>query len=142
MDIQKENNLIKEAFNDEAHSRGFCLDQEWSDCENPYLDGDTNLAFDFFKSGWQAAIARMEVRINTLDEMLLNQGEALAQAKAQAVPEGFVLVKMDDLELLRDSALEIKYASLNNDSDRIFSDIEDIQLSIERLIEAQEPAND
>lgn len=34
---------------------------------------------------------------------------------------------------------EIKYASLNNDSDRIFSDIEDIQLSIERLIELQEP---
>lgn len=63
-------------------------------------------------------------------------------AKAQAIPEGFVLVKMDDLELLRDLALEIKYASLNNDSDRIFSDIEDIQLSIERLIEAQEPAND
>ena len=63
-------------------------------------------------------------------------------AKSQAVPEGFVLVKMDDLELLRDSALEIKYASLNNDSDRIFSDIEDIQLSIERLIEPQEPAND
>ena len=63
-------------------------------------------------------------------------------AKAQAVPEGFVLVKMDDLELLRDSAIKIKYASLNNDSDRIFSDIEDIQLSIERLIEEQEPAND
>lgn len=91
---------------------------------------------------WQAAIARMEVRINTLDEILLNQGEALAQAKAQAVHEGFVLIKMDDLELLRDSALEIKYASLNNDSDRIFSDIEYIQLSIERLIEEQEPAND
>ena len=63
-------------------------------------------------------------------------------AKAQAVPEGFVLVKMEDLELLRDSTLKIKYASLNNDSDRIFSDIEDIQLSIERLIELQEPAND
>lgn len=64
--------------------------------------------------------------------------ETWLAAKAQAVPEGFVLVKMDDLELLRDSALEIKYASLNNDSDRIFSDIEDIQLSVERLIEAQE----
>ena len=64
------------------------------------------------------------------------------EAKAQAAPEGFVLVKMDDLELLRDSALDIKYASLNNDSDRIFSDIEDIQLSIERLIELQEPTND
>ena len=63
-------------------------------------------------------------------------------ATAQAVPEGFVLVKMDDLELLRDSTLKIKYASLSNDSDRIFSDIEDIQLSVERLIELQEPAND
>ena len=63
-------------------------------------------------------------------------------AKAQAIPDGFVLVKMDDLELLRDSALEIKYASLSNDSDRIFSDIEDIQLSVERLIEAQELTND
>ena len=61
---------------------------------------------------------------------------------AGAVPEGFVLVKMDDLELLRDSALKIKYASLSNDSDRIFSDIEDIQLSVERLIELQEPTND
>ena len=68
---------------------------------------------------------------------------AIEQAvKAQAVPEGFVLVKMDDLELLRDSALKIKYASLSNDSDRIFSDIEDIQLSVERLIELQEPTND
>ena len=68
---------------------------------------------------------------------------AIEQAStAQAVPEGFVLVKMDDLELLRDSTLEIKYASLSNDSDRIFSDIEDIQLSVERLIELQEPAND
>ena len=62
--------------------------------------------------------------------------------KAQTVPEGFVLVKMEDLELLRDSALKIKYASLSSDSDRIFSDIEDIQLSVERLIELQEPAND
>ena len=62
--------------------------------------------------------------------------------KAQTVPEGFVLVKMDDLELLRDSTLKIKYASLNNDSDRIFSDIEDIQLSIERLIEAQEQSHE
>lgn len=53
-----EERKIKEAFDDEAHSRGFCLDQEWSNCENSYLDGDTNLAFDFFKSGWQAAKAQ------------------------------------------------------------------------------------
>ena len=37
-------------------------------------------------------IEQMKAQVNTLDEMLLNQGEALAQAKAQAVPEGFVLV--------------------------------------------------
>ena len=37
-------------------------------------------------------IEQMKTQVNTLDEMLLNQGEALSQAKAQAVPEGFVLV--------------------------------------------------
>ena len=37
-------------------------------------------------------IEEMTAQVNTLDEMLLNQGEALVKAKAQAVPEGFVLV--------------------------------------------------
>ena len=41
-------------------------------------------------------IEQMKTQVNTLDEMLLNQGEALAQAKAQAqaqaVPEGFLLM--------------------------------------------------
>ena len=32
-------------------------------------------------------IEQMKTQVNTLDEMLLNQGEALAQAKAKAVPE-------------------------------------------------------
>lgn len=32
-------------------------------------------------------IEQMKTQVNTLDEMLLNQGEALAQAKTQAVPE-------------------------------------------------------
>ncbi len=32
-------------------------------------------------------IEQMKTQVNTLDEMLLNQGEALAGAKAQAVPE-------------------------------------------------------
>ena len=77
-------------------------------------------------------IGRLQDRIV---ELLDERQELYAQLDAGST-EGFVLVKMDDLELLRDSALEIKYASLNNDSDRIFSDIEDIQLSIERLIEA------
>lgn len=40
-------------------------------------------------------IEKMKAQVNTLDEMLLNQGKALA--KAQAVPEGFVLVGIKDL---------------------------------------------
>ena len=85
MDIEKENNLIQEAFEIEADEIGFCLDQKWGDYENPYENSDTALAFNLFKKGWQAAKAQAEIQINTLDEMLLNQGEALAQAKA--VPE-------------------------------------------------------
>lgn len=69
MDIQKENNLIQEAFEVEADEIGFCLDQKWGDYENPYENSDTALAFNLFKKGWQAA-------------------------KAQAVPEGFVLMPM------------------------------------------------
>ena len=72
MDIQEENNLIQEAFEVEADEVGFCLDQKWGDYENPYENSDTALAFNLFKKGWQAA-------------------------KAQAVPEGFVLVKKDHL---------------------------------------------
>lgn len=136
MDIQKENNLIREAFNDEAHSRGFCLDQEWSDCENPYLDGDTNLAFDFFKSGWQAAIARMEVRINTLDEMLLNQGEALAQAKAKAIPEGFVLVPKEPTPKMIDATWnyddEIQEMSHNTRNEFIYKAM--IRVAVEEAV--------
>ena len=64
MEIQKENNLIKEAFEIEAEEIGFCLDQLWGDYENPYENSDTALAFNLFKKGWLA--------------------------KAQAVPEGFV----------------------------------------------------
>ena len=37
-------------------------------------------------------IEQMKTQVNTLDEILLNQGEALAQTKAQSVPEGFFLV--------------------------------------------------
>lgn len=114
MDLQKENNLIREAFNDEAHSRGFCLDQEWSDCENPYLDGDTNLAFDFFKSGWQAA-------------------------KAQAVPEGFVLVPTVPSERMINAVRQC-YEGEAYLPYSLYSEFVN-QAIIERM-EAQEQAND
>lgn len=70
MDIQKENNLIQEAFEVEADEIGFCLDQKWGDYENPYESSDTALAFNLFEKGWQAA-------------------------KAQAVPDGFVVVSKE-----------------------------------------------
>ena len=72
MEIQEENNLIQEAFEVEADEVGFCLDQKWGDYENPYENSDTVLAFNLFKKGWQAA-------------------------KAQAVPEGFVLVPKENI---------------------------------------------
>ena len=65
MDVQKQDDLIKEAFEIEAEEIGFCLDQLWGDYENPYENSDTALAFNLFKKGWLA--------------------------KTQAVPEGFVL---------------------------------------------------
>lgn len=43
-------------------------------------------------------IEEMTAQVNTLDEMLLNQGEALVKAKAQAVPEGFVLAPVEDVK--------------------------------------------
>lgn len=43
-------------------------------------------------------IEQMKSQVNTLDEMLLNQGEALAQAKAQAVPEWFVAKEIKPVE--------------------------------------------
>jgi len=54
MEIQEENNLIQEAFEVEADEVGFCLDQKWSDYENPYENSDTALAFNLFKKGWLA----------------------------------------------------------------------------------------
>lgn len=46
-------------------------------------------------------IKSMQTQVNTLDEMLLNQGDALAEAKAQAVPEGFVLMPKEPNEAIK-----------------------------------------
>ena len=74
MDIQNQDDLIKEAFEIEAAEIGCCLDQLWGDYENPYENSDTALAFNLFKKGWIA--------------------------KAQAVPEGFVLVPIKPTETM------------------------------------------
>lgn len=89
-------------------------------------------------------IEQMKTQVNTLDEILLNQGEALAQTKAQAVPEGFVLVPK---ELTHEQAVRISddenffetYQTILTESDTS----EDsaailIQTAHKAMIEAQE----
>ena len=110
MEIQKENNLIQEAFEVEADEVGFCLDQKWGDYENPYENSDTALAFNLFKKGWQAA-------------------------KAQAVPEGFVLVDKHQLAQLMANMDSFGKKALGDDYVS-FADIAAV------LDEAQEPTND
>lgn len=110
MEIQEENNLIQEAFEVEADEVGFCLDQKWGDYENPYENSDTALAFNLFKKGWQAA-------------------------KAQAVPEGFVLVDKHQLAQLMANMDSFGKKALGDDYVS-FADIAAV------LDEAQEPTND
>ena len=109
MGIQEENNLIQEAFEVEADEVGFCLDQKWGDYENPYENSDTALAFNLFKKGWLA--------------------------KAQAVPEGFVLVDKHQLAQLMANMDSFGKKALGDDYVS-FADIAEV------LDEAREPAND
>lgn len=105
MDIQKENNLIQEAFEVEADEVGFCLDQKWGDYENPYENTDTALAFNLFKKGWQA--------------------------KAQAVPEGFVLVPKDKIShFYQDNDEPENFCNSSNDWDCLGDGIDKDQIMI------------
>ena len=100
MDIQRE----REAFENHLKKMGKTDNETFSKNE------DDSYQMDIIHFGWkiwQAAIARMEVRINTLDEMLLNQGEALAQAKAQAAPDGFVLVPKEPTEAMHQAGQDM-----------------------------------
>ncbi len=108
MDIQKE----REAFENHLKKMGKTDNETFSKNE------DDSYQMDIIHFGWkiwQAAIARMEVRINTLDEILLNQGEALAQAKAQAVQQSFEIGRLQDrITELLDERQDL-YAQINND---------------------------
>lgn len=94
-------------------------------------------------------IEQMKTQVNTLDEMLLNQGEALAQAKAQAVPEGFVILKASDVrEILSNAsdAMDAESPSSVFTQTGIPSTWYDHHLVAEKnildAIKAQEPTND
>lgn len=81
-------------------------------------------------------IEQMKTQVNTLDEMLLNQGEALAQAKAQAVPAQLdVNSILHDIDCYFDNGLSNTERTANNLLQSIYE-----KLSGE--VKAQEPAND
>jgi len=87
--------------------------------------------------------------------MLLNQGEALAQAKAQAVPEGFVLVKKELPEQIAEKMAIDRIDKPRHENDPVWSEIAEQSYKdqvkskkwefwrdYKAMIEAQEPAND
>ena len=129
MDVQKQDDLIKEAFEIEAEEIGFCLDQLWGDYENPYENSDTALAFNLFKKGWLA--------------------------KAQAVPEwisvGDSLPPVDETVLVcwdyaADIEPEKEYLTLDEDYNEYWPNCQDEPpthwLPLPKVIKAQEPTND
>ena len=74
-----------------------------------------------------------------LQRSIRNMYEAWQAAKAQAVPDGFVLLPVDTLEECLDWAHIAKWDSPSNDADKKIAHHEAI---IESAISAQEPAND
>ena len=101
-------------------------------------------------------IEQMKTQVNTLDEMLLNQGEALAQAKTQAVPEKTVKLHLvwnenkDECVGFLDSK-DARYTATGDDRGMFgvtalgdyFRDLNDERDEFETqivMIEAQEPS--
>lgn len=97
MDVQKQDDLIKEAFEIEAEEIGFCLDQLWGDYENPYENSDTALAFNLFKKGWLAKAQAVPEVINVGNE--LQSWVAVWSFKARHDREDYIVV---DANLLAD----------------------------------------
>mgnify|MGYP001606081526 CR=1 FL=1 len=89
-------------------------------------------------------IEQMKTQVNTLDEMLLNQGEALAQAKAQAVPN--VQQALNDRLLVRSIKEQVEShiaeISVNDLFDKgWFAAMKCIQSNID-MLEAQEQSHE
>ena len=86
-------------------------------------------------------IEKMKAQVDTLDEMLLNQGKALA--KAQAVPEGFVLVEKTKLMQIVGSAAIIEPITRGNPlMSKYKTELDFILSTVRAMIEAQEQSHD
>lgn len=158
MDLQKEREAFQECYKTSRDYK-FYVRHEMSE-KQMFEFKKGKYVVDCVNDGWkiwQAAIARMEVRINTLDEILLNQGEALAQAKAQAAQEWIsvqdrmpeqgqkVLVFRPDAHNHphKDPNFKIcTYAGADIFINSHFEHVITHWKPLESPIEAQEPAND
>lgn len=153
MDIQKEREAFEQHLTDtglvEFSGYGFAVDE----CDE-YLHEPTQVAWDSWLIGLNRAKAQSEKKIKLLlcDEHLQKCESPTGffnsqypdeepcliclakEAKANTVPEGFVLVEKTDLECAIDA---LKWAS-NEDSDLCAKQA----AVLEGAIEAQEPAND
>lgn len=162
MDVQKQDDLIKEAFEIEAEEIGFCLDQLWGDYENPYENSDTALAFNLFKKGWLAKaqavpdLGELQERIaghqyyhDEHGHMIVDMDDVVKEIsgfdswKAQAVPEGYVLVEKAKLMQIIGSVSMIEPITRGNPyMDSVKRELTAITDVVKTVIEAQEPAND
>lgn len=139
MDLQKEREAFEAVTN--TYHCIYNADLNYYFSGSKFVGDKAEIEVNAGWKAWQAAIARMEVRINTLDEMLLNQGEALAQAKAQAVPEGFVLVEKAKLMQIIGSVSMIEPITRGNPyMDSVKRELTAITDVVKTVIKAQEPA--
>ena len=88
-------------------------------------------------------IEQMKTQVNTLDEILLNQGEALAQTKAKAVPDTYTPIVLA-LEDVQSKIAQASFLTMDADNENeVYAvDANELHEYIAELIETQEPAND
>lgn len=132
MDVQKQDDLIKEAFEIEAEEIGFCLDQLWGDYENPYENSDTALAFNLFKKGWLAkaqAVPEKTVKLHLVWNE--NKGECVGFLDSK---DARYTATGDDRGMFGVTALGDYFRDLNDERNEFETQIV--------MIETQEPAND
>ena len=84
-------------------------------------------------------IKSMQTQVNTLDEMLLNQGDALAEAKAQAVQEGFVWVSKEPSTELVNHGHDVFLGHFNEGGQ---TGSRSLYFAYKAIIEAQEQSHD
>ena len=133
MDIEKEKEAFEQHLTDtglvEFSDYGFSVDE----CDE-YLHEPTQVAWDSWLIGLNRAKAQAEKALLEQFEINNKLVEQVEKLKAQAVPDGFVVVPEEPTERMLDSA----YSSISDNLH--YADLENIYKAM--IWSAQEPAND